>query len=127
MKNTTKTAKKVFSLMLVVIMCLSIVPMTDLTIGARAFEDSEYWTEHGLTTDQTVVRFYLNGAMMEGGVQVYDTEEKIFYHVENYSEDYYDMVPENSMQLTEGRSFISPNVKVPDGYSFRFSCCLILT
>ncbi len=120
--------KKVIALLLSVIMLFGA-----LSVGVLAATDyEELWNDtesvYGLTQEQAILSFNLNGGKIKGGVWVYENGK--FSYVTNYSKDVYDMIPNNSKNSsktsqTPGDEVTLPPVSAPSGQTFNGWYCYL--
>lgn len=128
--------KKVLALLLSVLMIFG--TMSVCAFAATDYED--LWNDsssvYGLTQEQAILSFNLNGGKIKGGVWVYYNEynsetktyDQGFKYVTNYNGSVYDKIPNNSknsekLSQTPGDDVSLPPVTAPSGYTFNGWYC----
>lgn len=121
--------KKVLALLLSALMLFGTISIS--TFAATDYEDLFNNTENeaGLTQNQTILSFDLNGGKISGGVWVYDPAAKgLFRYDTNYIGNTYDMIPNNvkdkdKLTMTPGYEATLPPVSAPSGMIFNGWYC----
>ena len=122
--------KKVLALLLSVIMVFGALSVNAFAAGQTDYE--ELWNDtdsvYGLTHEQAVLSFDLNGGKIKGGVWVYQNGK--FSYVTNYSDNIYDMIPNNAKDSsknsqTPGDEITLPPVTPPSDYTFNGWYCYL--
>ena len=116
--------KKVLALLLSVIMLFGA-----LSVGATAINIDSVRADAGLIPSQVILSFNLNSGTIKNGVTVYDYETKTFIYDDNYLDNMYYMIPDNSL-VVDGKysqlptSVVNlPAVNPPSGYVFNGWYC----
>ena len=122
--------KKVLALLLSVLMVFGALSVSVFAGNQADYEDLWNGTDniYGLTHEQSILSFDLNGGKIKGGVWVYQNGK--FTYVTNYSENVYDMIPNNSKDSsknsqTPGDEITLPPVTAPSDCTFNGWYCYL--
>ena len=122
--------KKVLALLLSVLVVFGTLSISAFALSETDYEDLYNDTDsvYGLTHEQAILSFDLNGGKIKGGVWVYRNGG--FTYVTNYSENVYDMVPDNSKNSdkegqTPGSRVTLPPVNPPSDCAFNGWYCYL--
>jgi hypothetical protein len=122
--------KKVLALLLSVLVVFGTLSISAFALTEADYEDLYNGTDevYGLTHEQAILSFNLNGGKIKGGVWVYKNGK--FTYVTNYSENVYDMVPNNSKDSkkesqTPGDEITLPPVTAPSDCTFNGWYCYL--